>query len=115
MSKPYTMTVANGRCTSDPMPEDTEAGNNPNMATVAVMSTGLKRCDTPSTTASFKAVPLFRKMLICDIIITPFWIDTPNSAIKPTAEDTLNDIPLRFRANIPPNTDMGSKAMSSPA
>ena len=39
-NRPHTITVASGRCTSDPSPVAIEAGNNPKMATMVVIRMG---------------------------------------------------------------------------
>ena len=52
---------------------------------------------------------------MCDIIMTPFWMVRPNRAMNPTAEDTLNVIPLTFRASRPPNRASGRREMSRAA
>jgi len=40
VTKPPTTTVANGFCTSDPVPEDNNNGINPNAVVIAVMNIG---------------------------------------------------------------------------
>ena len=71
-SNPYTITVANGRCTSLPIPVAIEAGKSPNIATEAVINTGRKRCFAPFTTADNKSKTITdyiatTKDLRCDI------------------------------------------------
>ena len=45
---PPMMTMANGRCVSEPMACDSAAGRRPSDASSAVISTGRSRCDTAS-------------------------------------------------------------------
>ena len=40
---------------------------------------------------------------------------TPNKAMKPTADDTLSDIPRMLRASIPPNKASGTIDISTSA
>ena len=109
------MTVANGRCTSEPIPVEREAGNNPKIATVAVIKIGRKRCLTPLNTATFNTFPSALRLLICVIIITPFWMATPINAMNPTADDTFKVIPRRFKANIPPKRANGTTIINNSA
>ena len=90
------------------MPVLIEAGNRPKTATVAVIKIGRKRWRVPKITASFNAFPSARRLLMCESMITPFWIATPIKAIKPTAEETLSVMPRRFNANIPPKSAKGT-------
>ena len=69
---PYTMTVAKGLCTSDPIPVASDAGNNPMIATDAVIKTGLKRSFAPWITDAFNGIPPFLSVLIWETMITPF-------------------------------------------
>ena len=46
---PPTMTIANGRCVSDPMPCDSAAGSKPRPAISAVIKIGRSRATAPST------------------------------------------------------------------
>src|ERR1700730_4754927 len=45
--------------------------------------------------------------------IIPFIAEMPNSATKPIAADTLNGIPVRTRANIPPTKAIGMALAAS--
>ena len=61
MSPPM-MTIANGRCVSDPIACDMAAGNSPSDARSAVISTGRSRCDTAcrmagSSTTNHRCMP----------------------------------------------------------
>src|SRR5262249_40555178 len=51
-TSPPTMTIANGRCESEPIPCDTAAGNNPSIATSIVIMMGRNRSTAPSIAAS---------------------------------------------------------------
>ena len=111
---PQTITVASGRCTSDPIPVAIDAGNNPKAATVAVINTGRNLSFAPNCTAVRKS-NFFLKSLMCDIIITPFCMATPKSAINPTAEDTFRVMLRMFNAIIPPNKANGTIDISKAA
>ena len=52
---------------------------------------------------------------MCEIMMTPFWIATPNSAMNPTADETFSVIPRTFRANMPPNSANGTTLISTAA
>ena len=71
---PPITTVANGRCTSAPVPVAIAIGKNPNEATSAVISTGRKRVSVPSRIASAKAWPCSLKLRIKLINTNPFSI-----------------------------------------
>ena len=50
--RPPTITMAKGRCESDPMPCDMAAGSSPSVATSMVIMMGRKRSTAPSTADS---------------------------------------------------------------
>ena len=66
---PPITTVANGRCTSAPVPVASAMGTNPSDATRAVISTGRSRVREPSVMASSRGLPSNRSLLM-KVIIT---------------------------------------------
>ena len=58
--RPPTITIAKGRCESDPIPWDMAAGRRPNVATRVVMRIGLRRRMAPSMAASTMEWPRAR-------------------------------------------------------
>src|ERR1022692_1688599 len=88
---PPTMTMANGRCESDPMACESAAGNSPTVATSMVVMMGRSLKTAPSTAASTIERPRARSWLMYSSMITPVCTDTPNRARKPTPEDTQSD------------------------
>ena len=57
---PPTMTMAKGRCESEPMAWDMAAGSRPSVATSMVIMIGLSRRVAPSMAASVIEYPLAR-------------------------------------------------------
>ena len=57
------MTMANGRCESDPIPRDRAAGSNPTLATNIVIMIGRSRCTDPSIAESSIECPLDAKLI----------------------------------------------------
>ena len=57
-SNPPTITMANGRCESEPMPRESAAGNKPRMATSMVIMIGRKRRIAPSHRGVFDRIAL---------------------------------------------------------
>jgi hypothetical protein len=53
---PPTMTMAKGRCESEPMPCESAAGNSPNVATSMVIMMGRRRRTAPSMAAFFNGL-----------------------------------------------------------
>ena len=84
---PPITTVANGRCTSEPMPVFRAIGTNPSAATSAVISTGRSRVKAPSTIASSSKRPCCLKSLMKDTNTKPLSTAIPESATNPTAAD----------------------------
>ena len=109
------MTIASGRCDSEPIPWLIAAGNRPIAAIAAVIITGRIRDRTPSLVASCKGEPSFRFALISEIIITPFCMQIPNKAIKPIPADIEKLKPVIRRAAIPPTAANGTFSNTSPA
>ena len=69
---PPTITTANGRCVSEPIPCDNAAGSRPRPAISAVMMIGRMRSTAPSRTACSKGLPLRSISTISSTIMTPF-------------------------------------------
>ena len=109
------MTMANGRCDSEPMPWLTAAGIRPMAAIAAVMTTGRTRERTLSFTAHDNANRSFRLCLISEIIITPFWIQIPNNAMKPIPAEIEKLNPVAHNATIPPAAAKGTFNSTRPA
>ena len=99
---PPITTVARGLCTSEPIPVFSAIGMKPNEATNAVVNTGRSRVSAPFVIASSSVNFSFRNSRIKETITKPFKIAIPDSAMKPTAAEIENGIPLRTKANIPP-------------
>src|SRR5271169_4649190 len=59
-NSPPTMTRANGRCVSDPIPVDNAAGRRPNAATRPVIMMGRRRRIAASRVASMMPIPFLR-------------------------------------------------------
>ena len=83
------MTMAKGRCESDPMSCDSAAGSSPSVATSMVIMMGRSLSTAPSTAESTIECPRARSWLMYSTMMTPVCTDTPNSANMPTPEDTL--------------------------
>ena len=91
--RPPTMTMANGRCESEPMACEKAAGKSPKVATSMVIMIGRSRRTAPSTAASATVYPRARSWLMYSSMMTPVCTDTPKSARKPTPEATLKNVP----------------------
>ena len=83
--RPPTMTMAKGRCESEPMPCDSAAGSRPSVATSMVIMMGRRRSTAPSMAASSIEWPRARSWLMYSSMMTPVCTETPNSARKPDA------------------------------
>ena len=57
------MTIAKGRCESEPMPRDSAAGSNPKLATSMVIMIGRSRRTDPSRAASSDRKPTRTKLV----------------------------------------------------
>ena len=110
---PPITTVANGRCTSEPVPCDIAIGMNPNEATSAVMSTGRRRITAPSRIADRGDRLSGRSFCINVTSTSPFKTETPHRAIKPTAADIERGIPRNHNAMIPPDSANGMPEYTS--
>ena len=95
-------TVANGLCTSAPMPVLSAMGTNPRPATSAVMATGLSRASAPSRAASPGDRPFALSWLKNATRTTPFKTAMPMRAMNPMEAETLKGMPLMAREKIPP-------------
>jgi len=107
MSPPMT-TVANGRCTSDPIPVLNAIGTKPRLATSAVISTGRRRRSAARRIAVRSGTPSARSWRIVDTRTMSPRTATPDSATKPTAAEMLNGIPRAHRAITPPRAAKGT-------
>ena len=104
------MTMAKGRCESEPMAWESAAGRRPSVATSKVIMMGRRRRTAPSTAASTMcswvetSMPLrrARSWLMNSIMMTPVCTETPKSARKPTAEETEKLVCVRNKARGPP-------------
>src|SRR5579859_3471578 len=109
-SNPPTITMAKGRCESDPMACENAAGIRPSVATSMVIMMGRKRNTAPSTAASTiccwldSSMPFRRPLnwLMYSSMITPVCTETPKSARKPTADDTEKFVCVMNSASGPP-------------
>ena len=81
---PPIIAMAKGFWLCAPIPFDKAAGNNPKIATNEAVKTGRNFCTAPRITASVKLWLVLFCLIIDDNRITPFWIETPIAAIKPT-------------------------------
>ena len=96
------MTMANGRCESEPMPCDIAAGSSPSVATSMVIMIGTQPSTAPSIGASSMEWPRTRSWLMYSSMMTPVCTDTPNNARKPTLDDTLMLVCVTSSASNPP-------------
>ena len=92
--KPPITIMASGFCVSEPTPWEMAAGIKPIAAIMAVITTGRTRDSTPVRIASFSGMPASRFLWNTDINITPFCIQIPNSAMKPTPAEIPKLIPV---------------------
>ncbi len=99
---PPITTVANGLCTSAPMPVFSAMGTNPRLATNAVINTGRKRIRAPSTMLFTNSPVSSKRCLMNDSITNPFNTAIPDSAINPTDADMDKGISLNQRDITPP-------------
>ena len=101
--RPPTMTVARLRCTSLPTPVAMAAGNMPTVATVDVISTGLKRSAAPSSTPVLTAL-LKSRSFPCNSVSATTHRARANSALSwPTRTSTS----WRMSRNGPTSSRMG--------
>ena len=84
-----TMTIAKGRCESEPISCDNAAGKRPSVATSIVIMMGRSRRTAPSTAASTIVRPLALSWLMYSTMMTPVCTETPKSASIPMPDDTL--------------------------
>ncbi len=96
---PPTMTMANGRCESEPIPCEVAAGTSPSDATSMVMRMGRNRMTAPCCTASRMECPRARNWLMYSSMITPVITETPNSARNPMPEETLKLVLVKYSAS----------------
>src|SRR6266849_1137102 len=108
LTMPPTITTANGRWVSEPMPWDSAAGNKPNPAISAVIRIGRSRSTAPSTTALSSGLPRRTKSTICSTMITPFCTEIPATAMKPTAAETERCRPAHASPATPPTSVKGT-------
>ena len=93
---PPSTTVASGRCISEPMPVASAAGAMPSIATTIRIKICRNWIRAPSTTASLRGNPFWRRCrFICEMYSTPLITATPNREMKPTAAETLKLMPRR--------------------
>ena len=105
---PPITTVANGRCTSAPAPDEMAIGKNPKAAAAAVNNTGRSLSVVPFKISSFMFfMPLCFNSLKCSINTIPFSTAIPNSAIKPTPAEILNGKSRIHKNKIPPTAESG--------
>src|ERR1035441_8110632 len=100
--RPPTMTMAKGRCESEPMPCDKAAGSRPRVATSMVIMMGRSRRTAPSMAASSMVCPRTRIWLMYSSMMTPVSTETPKRARKPTPVETLKLVCERSSATRPP-------------
>jgi len=68
---PPTITMANGRCESDPIACDVAAGSSPSVATSMVIMIGRSRSTAPCMAASAIGMPRARSWLMYSTMMTP--------------------------------------------
>src|SRR5476651_2079866 len=107
---PPTITTANGRCVSEPIPCDSAAGSKPRPAISAVIKIGRRRATAPSTALAANEVELRASSTICSTMMTPFCTEIPATAMKPTAADTEKCSPAAASAAMPPISVNGTIA-----
>src|ERR1700686_314801 len=100
--RPPTMTMAKGRCESEPIPWEVAAGTNPSDATSMVIRIGRKRWIAPLVAALSIECPRDRSWLMYSTMMTPVWTETPKRARNPIPEETLKLVALRNSATTPP-------------
>ena len=101
-------TIANGFCVSEPMPVEIAAGKSPNIAIIAVITTGRTRDATPSRIAILRGCLCNRFCLKTEIKITPFWIQMPNNAMKPIPAEIEKFVLVAINAKMPPMMAKGT-------
>ena len=87
---PPMTTVANGRCTSAPVPVTSATGTNPSDATNAVINTGRRRVMARSKMASSSERSSSRRVRMKAINTSPFNTATPDNATKPMAAEMID-------------------------
>ncbi len=110
---PPTTTRAKGRCTWEPMPFDTAAGNRPTQAAKQVMATGRSWVEQAWRMASVRGTPSITERLNEDSTMMPFITEMPNRPMKPIAAETLIGVPVSDRAKMPPTMAMGMTLSAS--
>ncbi len=111
---PPTITIAKGRCESEPMSCDIAAGSRPSVATSIVIMMGRRRREAPSLAASRVGIPRVRSWLMYSIMITPISTDTPIRARKPRPDETLKCVPVMRRLRNPPSGESATTARIKP-
>ena len=96
--------MAKGFWLCAPIPFDKAAGNNPKIATNEAVKTGRNFCTAPRITASVKLWLVLFCLIIDDNRITPFWIETPIAAIKPTPADIEKYVLVKNNASMHPES-----------
>ena len=101
---PPTITIANGRCESEPMPCDVAAGSKPKRRHQHGHHDRAEPQHRAFLAASTIVWPRARNWLMYSTMITPVCTETPNSARNPTPEDTLKLVPRQIAAPAMPPT-----------
>ena len=86
---PPMMTVARGRWTSDPIPDEMAAGTNPTMATIRMERIARSCSEDANATISFRSPWPSSMRLIADTNNTPAITEIPKIETKPTPAETL--------------------------
>ena len=91
---PPTITIANGRCESEPMPRESAAGSRPKRRHQHRHHDRPKPQHRAFDRRICRSVyPRARSWLMYSSMITPVCTETPNSARNPTPEETLKFVP----------------------
>ena len=97
------------------MARERAAGSKPKVATSAVIRMGRSLRTAPSMAESSMLRPRARSWLMYSNMITPVCTETPNSARKPTPDETLKCVPVSSSASNPPTGAMARLARISVA
>ena len=111
-TRPPTITIANGRCESEPMPLEIAAGQQADARDQHRHHDRPQppdRCRRSPRRESLS--PRARSWLMYSSMMTPVCTETPKSARKPTPDETLMCVPVASSASKPPSGAIATFAM----
>ena len=104
-----TMTMAKGRCESEPMPCEVAAGSSPRVATSIVIMMGRRRSIALSTADSLIECPRTRSWLMYSSMMTPVCTGDAEERQKAySGRDARGGVCVIRRASIPPKGAMAT-------